>query len=148
MHSKLQTSYVSGSPKVAWPGQPDSPAVELGIIDSVNPRPVFLPPSVPADLADRLVRLHGDPIVWWVAQFVKFMMRPQSGLQEVLDTAVESQKLERPVVGVHVRRTDKVRQSLANYLKTALAVEYALCTEIGKSRCTRLCECCRQAGQK
>ena len=37
------------------------------------------------------------------------MMRPQSGLQEVLDAAVESQKLERPVVGVHVRRTDKVR---------------------------------------
>ena len=95
--------------KVAWPGQPDSPAVELGIVDSVNPRPAFLPPSIPADLADRLIRLHGDPIVWWVAQFVKFMMRPQSGLQEVLDAAVSSQKLERPVVGVHVRRTDKVR---------------------------------------
>ena len=65
---QLQTSFVRVSPKVAWPGQPDSPAVELGIIDSVNPRPVFLPPSIPADLADRLARLHGDPIVWWVAQ--------------------------------------------------------------------------------
>ena len=95
---------------MAWPGQPDSPAVELGIVDSVNPRPAFLPPSIPADLADRLIRLHGDPIVWWVAQFVKFMMRPQSGLQEVLDAAVSSQKMERPVVGVHVRRTDKVRK--------------------------------------
>ena len=59
----------------------DGLAAVQGIVDSVNPRPKFLPPSIPADLSDRLIRLHGDPIVWWVAQFVKFMMRPQSGLQ-------------------------------------------------------------------
>ena len=43
----------------------------MGIVDSVNPRPKFLPPSIPRDLADRIMRIHGDPIVWWVAQFLK-----------------------------------------------------------------------------
>ena len=59
------------SQKKSWPGNEDTEAVELGIVDSVSPRPKFLPPSIPRDLADRIMRIHGDPIVWWVAQFLK-----------------------------------------------------------------------------
>jgi glycoprotein 6-alpha-L-fucosyltransferase len=46
-----------------WPSQ-NAPVVELPIIDSVNPRPKFLPPSIPRDLSERIIRIHGDPIVW------------------------------------------------------------------------------------
>eukprot|EP00095_Tigriopus_kingsejongensis_P009295 snap_masked-scaffold175_size286436-processed-gene-1.29 protein:Tk09295 transcript:snap_masked-scaffold175_size286436-processed-gene-1.29-mRNA-1 annotation:"alpha-( )-fucosyltransferase" len=94
--------------KRPWPGSPDSLVVELGIVDSVNPRPEFLPPSIPRDLSERIIRLHGDPIVWWVSQFLKFMLKPQPHLQELLDQSVEAQGFARPLVGIHVRRTDKV----------------------------------------
>ena len=94
--------------KKSWPGNADTKIVELGIIDSVNPRPKFLPPSIPRDLSDRIVRLHGDPIVWWIAQFLKYFLRPQPDLQKVMDEAEKAQGFGHPIVGIHVRRTDKV----------------------------------------
>jgi len=97
-----------GSSRSGWPGKQDTQVVELPIVDSVNPRPPFLPPAVPADLVDRISRLHGDPIVWWVSQFLRYMLRPQPHLQEMLDTTVTNFNIEHPIVGIHIRRTDKV----------------------------------------
>ena len=82
--------------------------LELPIVDSVSPRPPYLPPAVPADLVDRIARLHGDPIVWWVSQFLKYMLRPQPHLRAMLKATVENFKFEHPIVGIHIRRTDKV----------------------------------------
>jgi len=97
-----------GSSRSGWPGKDSTQVVELPIVDSVNPRPPYLPPAVPADLVERISRLHGDPIVWWVSQFLKFMLRPQPHLQDMLDTTVNNFNFEHPVVGIHIRRTDKV----------------------------------------
>jgi len=97
-----------GSSRSGWPGKESTQVIELPIVDSVNPRPPYLPPAVPADLIDRISRLHGDPIVWWVSQFLKYMLRPQPHLKEMLDNTVQNFNFEHPVVGIHVRRTDKV----------------------------------------
>ena len=45
-----------------------------------------------------------------MAQFVKYIMRLPSGLQKVLNATVKSQNMKSPVVGVHVRRTDKLKK--------------------------------------
>ncbi|XP_046384162.1 alpha-(1,6)-fucosyltransferase [Ischnura elegans] len=91
-----------------WPGKPNTLVVELPIVDSLSPRPPYLPLAVPRDLAPRLARLHGDPIVWWVGQFLKFLLRPQPGIQKMLDSTARKLGFQRPIVGVHIRRTDKV----------------------------------------
>ena len=103
---------ISGQTRATWPGSPDTQVVELPIVDSVSPRPPYLPPAVPADLVDRIARLHGDPIVWWVSQFLKYMLRPQSHLRAMLQATEENFKFEHPIVGVHIRRTDKVSDEL------------------------------------
>uniref|UniRef100_A0A8C4QCX5 Alpha-(1,6)-fucosyltransferase n=1 Tax=Eptatretus burgeri TaxID=7764 RepID=A0A8C4QCX5_EPTBU len=82
--------------------------VELPIVDSLHPRPAYLPLAVPEDLAPRLARLHGAPPVWWVAQFVKFLMRPQPWLEAEIQERSTKLGFDHPIVGVHVRRTDKV----------------------------------------
>lgn len=97
-----------GGSRATWPGGEGTQVVELPIVDSVSPRPPYLPPAVPADLVDRIARLHGDPIVWWVSQFLLYMLRPQPHLTEMLDSTVENFKFDHPIVGVHIRRTDKV----------------------------------------
>ncbi|XP_023326613.1 alpha-(1,6)-fucosyltransferase [Eurytemora carolleeae] len=97
-----------GSSRSSWPGNDSTQIVELPIVDSVNPRPSYLPPAIPADLVNRLSRLHGDPVVWWLGQFLKYMLRPQKHLEDMLEKTVESQGFKNPVVGIHVRRTDKV----------------------------------------
>ncbi|XP_017138193.1 alpha-(1,6)-fucosyltransferase [Drosophila miranda] len=91
-----------------WPGKPNTQVLVLPIIDSLMPRPPYLPLAVPEDLAPRLKRLHGDPIVWWVGQFLKYLLRPQQPTREFLFAGMRNLGWERPIVGVHVRRTDKV----------------------------------------
>ncbi|XP_046665025.1 alpha-(1,6)-fucosyltransferase [Homalodisca vitripennis] len=91
-----------------WPGTASTQVVVLPIIDSVSPRPPYLPLAVPQDLAPRIARLHGDPIVWWVGQFLKYLLRPQPNTADLLHTAAERFSFQRPIVGIHIRRTDKV----------------------------------------
>lgn len=91
-----------------WPGKPNTQVLVLPIIDSLMPRPPYLPLAVPEDLAPRLKRLHGDPIVWWVGQFLKYLLRPQTATRDFLYSGMRNLGWERPIVGVHVRRTDKV----------------------------------------
>nr|DAA64667.1 TPA_inf: alpha1,6 fucosyltransferase [Lepeophtheirus salmonis] len=94
----------------SWPGKEDTVNVDIPIVDSVNPRPKHLPPSIPKEIASRIIRLHGDPIVWWISEVLRYILRPQEDLQVLLNST-EEDKLPRdksPYVGIHVRRTDKV----------------------------------------
>ncbi|KAK7865288.1 hypothetical protein R5R35_012584 [Gryllus longicercus] len=97
-----------GATYAHWPGKPHTQVVDLPIIDSLSPRPPYLPLSVPADLAPRLSRLHGNPFVWWVGQFLKYMLRPQTSISTLLQESAHKLGFEKPIVGVHIRRTDKV----------------------------------------
>lgn len=83
----------------AWPGHTDTEVLVVPIIDSLHPRPPYLPLSIPEDLAPRLQRLHGDPIVWWVGQFLKYLLRPQKITRELLDSGMEKLGWQKPIVG-------------------------------------------------
>ncbi|KAJ8938216.1 hypothetical protein NQ314_011575 [Rhamnusium bicolor] len=98
----------SGESVANWPGNQDTQVINLPIIDSLSPRPPFLPLAVPEDLAPRLTRLHGDPIVWWVGQILKYLLRPQEKTANMIQETMTKMGFKRPIVGVHVRRTDKV----------------------------------------
>ncbi|RXM95478.1 Alpha-(1,6)-fucosyltransferase [Acipenser ruthenus] len=77
----------------------DVQVVELPIVDSLHPRPPYLPLAIPEDLADRLDRLHGDPSVWWVSQFVKYLIRPQPWLEKEIDEATRKMGFKHPIIG-------------------------------------------------
>uniref|UniRef100_A0A8C5HLR1 Alpha-(1,6)-fucosyltransferase n=1 Tax=Gouania willdenowi TaxID=441366 RepID=A0A8C5HLR1_GOUWI len=101
----------SGATTGHWSGEAhdkDVQVVELPIVDSLHPRPPYLPLAVPEDLAPRLQRLHGDPSVWWVSQFVKYLVRPQAWLEKEIQQTTAKLGFKHPIIGVHVRRTDKV----------------------------------------
>ncbi|XP_072896289.1 alpha-(1,6)-fucosyltransferase isoform X1 [Hemitrygon akajei] len=101
----------SGTSSGHWSGEANDKnvqVVELPIVDSLHPRPPYLPLAIPEDLADRLTHLHGDPSVWWVSQFVKYLIRPQSWLEKEIEEATRKLGFRHPIIGVHVRRTDKV----------------------------------------
>ncbi|XP_066584476.1 alpha-(1,6)-fucosyltransferase isoform X2 [Prorops nasuta] len=102
-----------GVPHINWPGDSSHQVLNLPIVDNVYPKPKYQPPSVPADLAPRLDKIHGHPIVWWVGQVLKYLMRPQEHLQTILDNAKERLGFKKPIVGVHVRRTDKINTEAA-----------------------------------
>lgn len=80
-------------------GREDIQVLNLPIIDSLSPRPPFLPLAVPEDLAPRLIRLHGDPIVWWVGQILKYFLKPQEKTSQMIQEAITSMGFQRPIVG-------------------------------------------------
>lgn len=68
-------------------------------MDTLHPRPPYLPLAIPQDLAPRIMRLHGHPAVWWIGQFVKYLLRPQPVLQKEMDFYYEKLKFQKPIVG-------------------------------------------------
>ena len=91
-----------------WPGTPSSEIIEVPDLPLMTPHPTYLPPSIPKDLSDRLTKLHGDPLVWWKTQFLKYMLRPQDNTIKLYELAEKQLNHSYPWVAVHIRRTDKV----------------------------------------
>jgi len=98
----------TGGSREPYPGSADTVNLELPIIDSVNPRPKEVPLAVPKDLVPRVHNLHGNPALWWISQLVAFLQRPQKNTEDFLNQLKSKFALEKPYVGVHVRRTDKI----------------------------------------
>nr|XP_027219387.1 alpha-(1,6)-fucosyltransferase-like [Penaeus vannamei] len=101
------TSY-DKSQMVPWPGKKDSLVVRFPSMDRPNPRPNYFPKSIPKDISERLVRLHGDPFAWWMGQFFKYAMRTNKDFQDYIDNQAREMGYESPIVGLQIRRSDKL----------------------------------------
>lgn len=120
----------SGSPRGNWAHASDEgereemQVLDLPIIDSLRRRPPYLPLAVPAELADRgltSAALHGAPFVWFIGQLLRFLMRPSPEIGQYLEERRRQlfagvgggPSSSTPIVGVHVRRTDKINTEAA-----------------------------------
>jgi glycoprotein 6-alpha-L-fucosyltransferase len=52
--------------------------------------------------------LHGSPIVWFIGQVVRYIMRPSDEMTKYINERKSEFNFKHPIVGIHVRRTDKV----------------------------------------
>lgn len=77
----------------------NSQNVLLPIVDGLYPKPKHLPLAVPADLADRLQRIHGFPFAWWIGQFAKYLFRYQPEVQKEINEKKERLGFGYPIVG-------------------------------------------------
>lgn len=80
-------------------GNSNVQVISLPIVDSLSPRPPYLPLAIPKDLAPKIIRIHGDPIVWWIGQFLKYLLRPQPNTSKMLDEYKERLGFKKPIVG-------------------------------------------------
>ncbi|CAH1789728.1 unnamed protein product [Owenia fusiformis] len=86
-------------------------AVALPLIDGFGGElSKYLPYSVPRDLGERLMNIHGHPIVWWIGHILSYIMTPNEQFQKYLDDLKSQIQFKHPIVGVHVRRGDKIAQ--------------------------------------
>ena len=77
----------------------DVQIVELPIVDSMHPRPPYMPLSIPEDISEKLIKLHGQPAVWWLGQFLKYMLRPQPHLAKDIEATRINLGFQHPIVG-------------------------------------------------
>ena len=55
---------------------------ELETHGNFSSHPPHTPIDVPDYLLEKLENLHSNPALWYMGQFVKYMMRPRQQLQE------------------------------------------------------------------
>lgn len=73
--------------------------VLMPIVDSLYPRPPYMPLAVPKDLAGRISRIHSHPFVWWIGQFAKYLFRYAPLVQEEIDKKRTVLGFRKPIVG-------------------------------------------------
>ncbi|KAH8862338.1 Alpha-(1,6)-fucosyltransferase [Schistosoma japonicum] len=83
-----------------------SQAIECPYIVSIRSSFNWIPPAVPSHFSKLLSRLHGAPFAWFIGQLAKFLMRSAFDLSE--EFKIFANRTENPIVGVHIRRTDKI----------------------------------------
>lgn len=74
----------------------------------LSERPEFFPQAIPENLANQIQKIHANPAAWWVGQLLKYIMQYTHSTQNFLDSEMTRLGFRKPIVGVHVRRTDKV----------------------------------------
>lgn len=66
-------------------GENNMTIVELPIHGDFSTHPPYTPIDVPDYLLEKLERLHTSPALWYMGQFVKYMMKPKQQLQEKIE---------------------------------------------------------------
>lgn len=109
-------------PTLLGPGYEDAAYVYCPIVEQLHEVPKYAHPAVPTSIADALSHLHGAPPVWVSGHLLAYLMRLRSGAisesVERLIRSIRGTSDSTPIVGVHIRRTDKVQFSTRNPLNS------------------------------
>ncbi|CAJ0577233.1 unnamed protein product, partial [Mesorhabditis spiculigera] len=100
---------LNGETPHAFRGSAGVRVVELPIVDALQDRPATLPLSLPKQLEDEMLKLHSNPPVYFISQFIWYLMRNNVEMDRVIERAVAKVPFGKgPIVGIQVRRTDKI----------------------------------------
>ncbi|KII68817.1 Alpha-(1,6)-fucosyltransferase [Thelohanellus kitauei] len=64
----------------------------------------YIPKVIPENIRQQIEEFHTDPFLWWISQIVTYVLRLQPSIIKKLKPI----EFKSPIVGVHVRRTDKL----------------------------------------
>ncbi|OQV24677.1 Alpha-(1,6)-fucosyltransferase [Hypsibius exemplaris] len=89
-----------------------------------EPTPTWIPFAVPHDVLQRASVLHEQPSLFWIGQGLTYLWRLQPNITRKFEKEAAKLGFRTPVVGIHVRRTDKLLKearlhSIQSYLKPA-----------------------------
>ncbi|KAI0987417.1 hypothetical protein GJ496_009963 [Pomphorhynchus laevis] len=93
-----------------WSGNLSNPAIELGLFKDLSPRPDFIPLAIPNHLSKStmILSLHGNPFTLYAGHLIRSVLSIQPEFQQIVDDTQNRFNFSSPVVGIHVRRTDKI----------------------------------------
>jgi glycoprotein 6-alpha-L-fucosyltransferase len=93
---------------------------------------MFLRPSkskkwpivIPIDLHQRLTKLLDDPFAWWMGQFEKYYFKPTPKFEQMVSNIPKQLKFKRSMVGVHVRRAEKIAYKESKFVALEVYMEH------------------------
>ena len=101
------------SDRSPWPATNEIRVIDLNFTNGmILPAPELFQ-GIPRDLSDRINKLSGDPSAWWIGQIIKYLIRYKSETRKVLEKAENDLGFGHPIVGIHIRRSDKITEEEA-----------------------------------
>ncbi|KAF1743135.1 hypothetical protein MXB_3118, partial [Myxobolus squamalis] len=87
---------------------------KITIISNSSPKiqQLYFPNAVPSEIFLKILTFHTNPFLWWIGQLTKFLFRQNAKTKNFLDMR---NQLTSPIVGLHVRRTDKLKLEAKYY---------------------------------
>lgn len=67
--------------------------------------------AMPSQLLYKVVRYKFEPMAWWMGILAQYIIRPNQKLQKFIDLSRANLNFKSPIVGLHIRRTDKSKES-------------------------------------
>uniref|UniRef100_A0A158Q517 GT23 domain-containing protein n=1 Tax=Dracunculus medinensis TaxID=318479 RepID=A0A158Q517_DRAME len=113
-----------GDRESEW-GSDQAKVMSLPIVDSLINPPPYLPLAIPKSISQLLLTFHSNPPVFFVSMFLHYLMRPTPYISKRIAEAAEKIPFDKgPIVGIQIRRTDKVGTEaafhpLSEYMKWA-----------------------------
>ena len=77
--------------------------------------PDYYPPKVPAQISEKLQQLSGEPYIMFVGNVLRYLLQTNNEFNEYFQKFKNHIDLKHPVVGIHVRRTDKLEWEANNH---------------------------------
>ncbi|XP_042145208.1 alpha-(1,6)-fucosyltransferase-like [Ixodes scapularis] len=71
--------------------------------------------EIPSAIAEPLVANHGSPYAWWYGQLMRYILRLQATTLKRISDFKMSRGYKHPIVGVHIRRKDKIYVEAARH---------------------------------
>nr|XP_026691909.1 alpha-(1,6)-fucosyltransferase isoform X2 [Ciona intestinalis] len=71
----------------------------------------FAPYTVPSHLLEDIKLVHAEPDLWWMGHVMSYLVRPNDWLLKEIEKTKTEIGFQHPVVGIQVRRTDKIREA-------------------------------------
>lgn len=70
--------------------------------------PVTTTYSMLNDIIDHIVDFKYDSVAWWIGLLANYVIRPNKELKKFISQSIKKFKFQSPIVGLHIRRTDKL----------------------------------------
>ncbi|KII68810.1 Alpha-(1,6)-fucosyltransferase [Thelohanellus kitauei] len=80
-------------------------------VEDEYPIKEYLPPIFPGNIKEQIEEFHTDPFLWYIAQIIMYILRLRPNILRHLNLI----EFSSPIVGVHVRRTDKTEAEAKCY---------------------------------
>lgn len=96
--------------------------------------------DIPSAIAEPLVANHGSPFAWWYGQLMSYILRLQTSALKKISDFKTSTGYKHPIVGVHIRRTDKHTEAAFHDVQEYMVqvedyyAELSLTTHVEKKR--------------
>ncbi|CAM1304727.1 Uncharacterised protein r2_g1461 [Pycnogonum litorale] len=96
---------------VNWPGKSDSMVIKQAWLPAATKWSEAEKWVLPKHLIDEIKTVSSNPVAWWIGQIVKYLIKPNRIVKEMIRKRINTLPRRKLVVGIQVRRTDKAPEA-------------------------------------